>query len=79
MAGNGESGEGVNETWRTGVVFIIVWMVVREYVAFLALVVSRTEIRSEEEFWQLGTLMFVAIYRVVNISRVFKITTDHCG
>lgn len=29
MAGNGSVGEGVNETWRTGVVFMIVWMVVR--------------------------------------------------
>jgi hypothetical protein len=26
-------GEGVKETWRTGVVFIIVWIVVREYTA----------------------------------------------
>jgi hypothetical protein len=29
MAGKGSSGEGVNETCRTGVVFIRVWIVVR--------------------------------------------------
>jgi hypothetical protein len=33
MTGNGESGDGVKETWRTDVVLIIVWMVVREYTA----------------------------------------------
>jgi hypothetical protein len=30
MTGNESVGEGVKETWRTGVVFIIVWIVVRE-------------------------------------------------
>ncbi len=30
ITGNGSDGEGWNETWRTGVVFIIVWIVVRE-------------------------------------------------
>jgi hypothetical protein len=30
MVGNGSLGEGVNETWRTGVLFIIVWIVWRE-------------------------------------------------
>jgi hypothetical protein len=45
MTGNGESGDGVNETWRTGVVFIIVWMVVREYTAAFR-VSLETEVRS---------------------------------
>lgn len=34
MTGNGSVGEGVKETWRTGVVLIIVWIVVREYTAW---------------------------------------------
>ena len=33
MTGNGSEGEGVKDTWRTGVVLIIVWIVVREYTA----------------------------------------------
>lgn len=33
ITGNGSDGEGVNETWRTGVVLIIVWIVVKEYTA----------------------------------------------
>ena len=30
MTGKGSVDEGVNETWRTGVVLMIVWMVVSE-------------------------------------------------
>lgn len=33
IAGNGSVGEGLKETWRTGLVFIIVWIVVRLYTA----------------------------------------------
>jgi hypothetical protein len=30
MTGKGSVGEGWKETWRTGVVLMMVWMVVRE-------------------------------------------------
>lgn len=33
ITGKGSLGDGVKETWRTGVVFIIVWIIVREYTA----------------------------------------------
>jgi hypothetical protein len=33
ITGKGSAGEGWKETWRTGVVFIIVWIVVKEYTA----------------------------------------------
>lgn len=34
ITGKGSVGEGWKETWRTGVVFIIVWIVVKEYTAW---------------------------------------------
>lgn len=30
ITGNGSVGEGVNEMWRTGVLLMMVWIVVRE-------------------------------------------------
>lgn len=33
ITGKGSVGEGWKETWRTGVVFMIVWIVVKEYTA----------------------------------------------
>jgi hypothetical protein len=33
MTGNGSVGEEAKDTWRTGLVLMIVWIVVREYTA----------------------------------------------
>jgi hypothetical protein len=33
ITGKGSVGDGMKETWRTGVVFTIVWIAVREYTA----------------------------------------------
>lgn len=65
MAGNGSVGEGVNETWSTGVVFMIEWIVVRLYTAEL--------VSFERICWLVRrTLMFVSVNSVMPIFWVFK-------
>jgi hypothetical protein len=48
ITGKGSAGEGWKETWRTGVVFIIVWIVVREYTAINSSACGRR--RSRERY-----------------------------
>jgi hypothetical protein len=72
IAGKGSVGEGVKETWRTGVVFIMVWIVVRLYTA----VVVSFEGPGVEELGE-GTLMLVAVDCIMYIFGVFQSMADH--
>jgi hypothetical protein len=65
-------GEGVKETWRTGVVFIIVWIVVREYTA------GNVSYRKEIEEG-MGTLVLISVDSVVYIFGIFKVVAHHIG
>jgi hypothetical protein len=71
ITGKGSAGEGWKETWRTGVVFIIVWIVVREYTAI------RLELVTFGRGYT-GTLVPVSVDRVVYIFGIFKIMSNHC-
>ena len=73
MTGNGSEGEGVKETWRTGVVLMIVWIVVREYTA------GRWS--EQISIWtkRLYTLVFISVDCIVHVFRVLEIMADHRG
>ena len=71
MTGKGSVGEGWKDTWRTGVVFIMVCMVVKEYTAGNRSEVGRNQSRGGV------TLVLVSVDSIVDIFRVLEIMSNH--